>query len=82
MSKRLPSSSSTHRLKKQLGQIPLPKRKNCKLKRVGKARERLIGSTDLKITVERKRVENENVLVEHLVDGNVNYDSVSLLMRT
>ena len=64
-------------MKKQLGQIPLPKRKASKLKRVGEARERLIGSTDLKITDERKRVENENVLVEHLVDENVNYDSVS-----
>ena len=77
MPKRLPSSSSTRRLKKQLWQIPLPKRKTSKLKRVGEARERLIGSTDLKITDERKRVENENVLVEHLVDENVNYDSVS-----
>ena len=77
MPKRLPSSSSTRRLKKQLGQIALPKRKTSKLKRVGEARERLIGSTDLKITDERKRVENENVLVEHLVDENVNYDSVS-----
>ena len=75
--KRLPSSSSTPRLKKQLGQIPLPKRKTSKLKRVGEARERFIGSADLKITDERKRVENENVLVKHLVDENVNYDSVS-----
>ena len=33
--------------------------------------------SDLKITDERKRVENENVLVKHLVDENVNYDSVS-----
>ena len=33
--------------------------------------------TDLKITDERERVENENVIVEHLVDENVNYDSVS-----
>ena len=40
-------------------------------------RERFIGSTNLKITDERKRVENENVLVEHLVDENVNYDNVS-----
>ena len=64
-------------MKKQLGQIPLPIEKTSKLKRVGEARERLIGSTDLKITDERKRVENENGLVEHLVDGNVNYDSVS-----
>ena len=56
MPKRLPSSSSTPRLKKQLGQIPLPKRKTSKLKRVGEARERFIGSTDLKITDERKRV--------------------------
>ena len=77
MPKRLPSSSSTRRLKKQLGQIPLPKRKTSKLKRVGEARERLIGSTDLKITDERKRIENENVSVEHLLDQNINYDSVS-----
>ena len=41
------------------------------------ARERFIGSTDLKITDERKRVENENVIVEHLVDKNVDYDSAS-----
>ena len=40
------------------------------------AREKFIGSTDLKITEERKRVENENVLVEYLVDENVNCDSV------
>ena len=40
-------------------------------------REKFIGCTDLKITDERKGVENENVLVEHLVDENVNYDSVS-----
>ena len=77
MPKRLPSSSSTPRLKKQLGQIPLPKRKTSKLKRVGEARERFIGSADLKITDERKRVENENVLVKHFVDENANYDSVS-----
>ena len=77
MPRRLPSSSSTRRLKKQLGQIALPKRKTSKLKRVGEARERLIGSTDLKITDERKRVEIENVLVENIVDENVNYDSVS-----
>ena len=77
MPKRLPNSSSTPRLKKQLGQIPLPKRKTTKLKRVGEARDRFIGSTDLKITDERKRVENENVLVEQLVGENVNYDSVS-----
>ena len=78
MPKRLPSSSSTRRLKKQLGQIPLPKRKTSKLKRVGEARERLIGSTDLKITDQRKRVENENASVdEHLLDQNINYDSVS-----
>ena len=77
MPKRLPSSSSTRRLKKQLWQILLPKRKTSKLKRVGEARERFIGSADLKITDERKRVENENVLVKHLVDENVNYDSVS-----
>ena len=74
MPKRLPSSSSTRRLKKQLGQIPLPKRKTSKLKRVGGARERF---NNLKITNERKRVENENILVKHLVDENVNYDSVS-----
>ena len=77
MPKRLPSSSSTRRLKKQLWQVPLPKRKTSKLKRVGEARERLIGSTDLKIMDDRKRVENENVLVEHIVDENVNYNSVS-----
>ena len=77
MSKRLPNSSSTHRPKKQLGQIPLPKRKTSKLKCMFEARERFIGSTDLKITDERKRAENENVLVEHLVHENVNYDSVS-----
>ena len=74
MPERLPSSSSTRRLNKKLGQIPLPKRKTSKLKSVGEASERLIGST---ITDERKRIENENVLVEHLVDENVNYDSVS-----
>ena len=67
MPKRLPNSSSTRHLKKQLGQIPLPKRKPSKLKRVGEARERFIGSTDLKITNGRKRVESENVLVEHLL---------------
>ena len=77
MPKRLPNSSSARRSKKQLGQIPLPKRKTSKLKRVGEARERFIRSTDLKITDERKRVENENVIVEHLVDENVNCDSVS-----
>ena len=33
--------------------------------------------SDLKITDERKRVENENVLVKHLVDENVNYESAS-----
>ena len=77
MPKRLPSSSSTRRLKKQLWQIPLPKRKTSKLKRVGEARERFIGFVDLKITDERKRVENENVLVKHFVDENANYDSVS-----
>ena len=44
---------------------------------MGEAVERFIWSTDLKITDERKRVENKNVLVEHLVDGNVNYDSIS-----
>ena len=75
--KRLPSSSSTPRLKKQLEQIPLPKRKTSKLKRAGEARERFIGSADLKITDERKRVENENVLVKHLFDENVNYGSAS-----
>ena len=75
--KRLPYTSSTRRSKNQLGQIPLPKRKTSKLKRVGEARERFIGSTDLKITDEGKRVENENVIVEHLVDKNVNYGSVS-----
>ena len=64
-------------MKKQLGQIPLPKRKTSKLKHVGEARERFIRSTDLKITDERNRVENENVLVEHLVDENVNYDGVT-----
>ena len=47
------------------------------LKRVSEARARFIGSTDLKISDERKRVENENVLVEDLVDENVNYDNVS-----
>ena len=77
MPKRLPNSSSTRRSKNQLGQIPLSKRKTSKLKLVGEARERFIGSTDLKITRERKRVENENVIVEHLVDENVNHDSVS-----
>ena len=40
------------------------------------AREKFIGSPDLKITEERKCVENENVLVEYLVDENVNCDSV------
>ena len=49
---------------------------------MGEAREGLIGCTNLKITNERKRVENENMLIEHLVDGNVNYNSVSLLMWT
>ena len=44
---------------------------------MGKGRGRFIGSTDLKITDERKRVKNENVLVEHLVDESVTYDSVS-----
>ena len=77
MPKKLPNSSSVRRSKKQLGQTPLPKRKTSKLKRVGKARERFIGSTDLKITEEKKCVENENAIVEHLVDENVNYDSVS-----
>ena len=77
MPKRLPNSSLTRRSKKQFRQIPLPKRKTSKLKRVGKARGRFIGSTDLKITDERKRVKNENVLVEHLVDENVTYDGVS-----
>ena len=77
MPKRLPNSSSTRRSKNQLGKIPLPRRKTSKLKRVGEARERFIGSTDLKITDERKRVANENVIVEHLVDENVNYDSAS-----
>ena len=75
MPKRLPNSSSTRHLKKQLGQIP--KQKTRTLKRVGEARERFIGSADLKITDERKHIENENVLVEHLLDKNVNYDSVS-----
>ena len=42
-----------------------------------KGRERFIGSTDLKIANERKRVKNQNVLVEHLVDESVTYDSVS-----
>ena len=74
MPKRLPNSCSTRRSKNQIGQIPLPKRKTSTLKRVGEARERFIGSTDLKITDERKRVGNENVIVEHLVDENVNYD--------
>ena len=77
MPKRLPNSSLTRRSKKQFRQIPLPKRKTSKLKRVGKARGRFIGSTDLKITDERQRVKNENVLVEHLVDENVTYDGVS-----
>ena len=77
MSKRLRNSSSIRGSKKQLGQIPLPKRKTSKLKRVGEARERFIGSIDLQITDERKRVENENVLVEHLADENINYDSIS-----
>ena len=77
MPKRLSNSSSARRSKKQLGQIPLPKRKTSKLKRVVKARERFIGSTDLKMTEKRKRVKNENVLVEYLVDENVNYDRVS-----
>ena len=76
MPKKLPSSSWTRRLKKQLGQIPLPKRKTSKLKSVGEAREKFTGSTDLKITDERKHIENGNVLVEHLVDENANYDSV------
>ena len=76
---KVPNSSSTRRSKKQLGQIPLPKRKTSKLKCVGEARERFIGSTDLKITDEGKRVKNENVLVEHLVDENVNYDSESCI---
>ena len=67
MPKRLPNSSSTRRLKKQLGQIPLRKRKTSKLKRAGEMRERFIGSTDLKTTDERKCVENEKVLVEHLL---------------
>ena len=40
------------------------------------AREKFIGSTDLKIAEERKRVENENVLIEYLVDENVNCDSI------
>ena len=44
---------------------------------MGEARERFIGFANLKITNERKRVENENVFVKHLVDENVNYDSVS-----
>ena len=43
MPKRLPKPSSTCRSKKQIGQIPLPKRKTSKLKRVGEARERFIG---------------------------------------
>ena len=64
-------------MKKQLGQIPLPKRKTSKLKSVGEAREKFTGSADLKITNERKHIENGNVLVEHLVDENVNYDIVS-----
>ena len=74
--KRLPNSSWTGCLKKQLGQIPLPKRKSSKLKSVGEAREKFTGSADLKITNERKHIENGNVLVEHLVDENANYDSV------
>ena len=76
MPKRLPSSSWTRRLKKQLGQIPLPKRKTSKWKSVGEAREKFTGSTDLKITDVRKHIEDGNVLVEHLVDENANYDSV------
>ena len=40
-------------------------------------REKDLLDTDLKITDERKRAENENVIVEHIVDENVNYDSVS-----
>ena len=44
---------------------------------MGEARERFIGFANLKITNERKRVENENVFVKHFVDENVNYDSVS-----
>ena len=76
MPKRLPNSFSTRRSKKEIGKIPLPKRKTSLLKIVDEAREKFIGSTDLKITEERKRVENENVLVEYLVDGNVNCDSV------
>ena len=79
MPKRLPNSSSNRCSKKQLAQIPLSKRKTSKLKRVDEARKRFIGSTDLKITDERKRVKNENVLVEHLVDQNVNYNNVSSL---
>ena len=67
MPKTLPNSSSSCCLKKQLGQIPLRKWKTSKLKHVGKERERFIGSADLKITDERKRVENENVSVEHLL---------------
>ena len=44
---------------------------------MGEAREKFTGSTDLKITDERKHIENGNVLVEHLVDENINYDVVS-----
>ena len=80
MPKRLPNSSSIRRSKKQLGQTPLPKQKTSKLKRVGEARERFIGSTHLKITEERKRVENKNAIVGHFVDENVNYDSVHHLL--
>ena len=43
---------------------------------MGEAREKFTGSADLKITNERKHIENGNVLVEHLVDENANYDSV------
>ena len=64
MPKGLPNLFSTRRSKKELGKISFPKRKTSELKLVDETREKFIGSTDVKITEERKRVENENVLVE------------------
>ena len=62
--------------KKNFENFPILKRKDCKCKRVGKAKEKLLASSKILIEKDEMHLEDDDILIKQVVDDNLDYENM------
>ena len=61
---------------KNFENFPILKRKDCKCKRVGKAKEKFLPSSKILIEKDEMHLEDDDILIKQVVDDNLDYENM------